>query len=57
MCQVTESPAIAINQKTWKLLNFLSGEFQVITFMYRAKTASRNFSTTHRIAWKRQFEF
>ena len=45
-------PAIAITQKTWKLRNFLSGEFRVITFMYRAKTVCRNFCMTHGIAWK-----
>ena len=32
-----------------------SDEIRVITFMYRAKTISRNFSMTHGIAWKWQF--
>ena len=44
ICQMTECPAIVISQKTHV------GEIQVIAFMYRAKTVSRNFSMTHGIA-------
>ena len=29
-----------------------SGEIRVIAVMYRPKTISQNFSTTHGIAWK-----
>ena len=29
-----------------------SSEIRVITFMYRAKTISQNFSMTYGIAWK-----